>query len=219
MKILYLKREDVEEWLLKKHYAHRMPCITDAFGLYLNKELVGVCTYGIPASPNLCIGVCGDKWKDKVRELNRLVIDDKTTLENKNIGSAFVSATLRRMRHCGGIIVVSYADTGMNHIGYIYQACNFYYTGATKERTDICTEDGKHSRHYDKNQDYNSNRKKRTSKHRYVYFCAGYRKQKKEMLAALKYPILPYPKGESKRYDASYKPVTQQILFDMIGEQ
>lgn len=218
MKILYLKREDVEEWLLKKHYAHRIPCITDAFGLYLDGCLVGVCTYGVPASPNLCIGVCGEKWKSRVRELSRLCIDDDISINNKNIGSRFVSATLRRMRMPEGVIIVSYADTGMNHVGYIYQACNFLYTGATKERTDISTEDGKHSRHYSKDQDYTLNRKKRTSKHRYVYF-QGTKKQKKEMLADLKYPILPYPKGESKRYDAGYKPVTQQILFDMIGEQ
>ena len=43
---------------------------------------------------------------------------------------------------------------------------------------------------------------KRSEKHRYVYFT-GSKKQKKEMRKALKYPILPYPKGESKRYDTS----------------
>ena len=29
--------------------------------------------------------------------------------------------------------MVSYADSGMNHCGYIYQATNWIYTGATKE--------------------------------------------------------------------------------------
>ena len=51
-----------------------------------------------------------------------------------------------------------------------------------------------------------------SGKHRYVMFL-GSKKQKKEMLAALRYPILPYPKGESRRYDASHKPVTQMRMF------
>jgi hypothetical protein len=38
-------------------------------------------------------------------------------------------------------IVVSYADTAMGHIGYIYQASNFLFTGTTKERTDMAGED------------------------------------------------------------------------------
>jgi len=33
------------------------------------------------------------------------------------------------------------------------------------------------------------------------------------MLKNLKYEIKPYPKGENKRYDASYKPKTQMKLF------
>ena len=42
------------------------------------------------------------------------------------------------------LIIVSYADKGQNHNGYIYQATNFLYTGATKERTDISTQENKH---------------------------------------------------------------------------
>ena len=33
------------------------------------------------------------------------------------------------------------------------------------------------------------------------------------MLNSLNYEIQPYPKGENKRYDASYKPSTQGLLF------
>ena len=41
----------------------------------------------------------------------------------------------------------------------------------------------------------------------------GSKTQKKNMLNNLKYEIKPYPKGENKRYDASYKPITQMKLF------
>ena len=64
----------------------------------------------------------------------------------------------------------------------------------------------------EENLDYSKNRKKRSSKHRYIYFI-GNKTQKKNMLKNLKYEIQPYPKGENKRYDASYKPTTQSKLF------
>jgi len=52
----------------------------------------------------------------------------------------------------------------------------------------------------------------RARKHRYFYLL-GNKKQKKEMKERLVYNIKPYPKGNNKRYDASYKPSTQQQLF------
>lgn len=58
----YVRRityEETKPFLLNIHYARRMPCITDAFGLFLDGELIGVVTYGVPASHHLCIGVGG----------------------------------------------------------------------------------------------------------------------------------------------------------------
>lgn len=208
MMVARINYDEVTEWLLKRHYAKRIPCITKAFGLYLEKELIGVCTFGVPASPSLCVGVCGERFKGFVLELNRLCIEDGAP---KNAASFFVSKCLSYMRG-GGQIIVSYADTGMNHVGYVYQACNFLYTGITKERTDIGTEDGSHSRHYSKNCDYKKDRKTRTAKHRYVYFC-GRKHFKKLFMEHLNYPILPYPKGDTKRYDASADITKQGVLF------
>ena len=50
-----------EEWLLKKHYAHRLPSINYVFGLYINKVLEGVITYGISPSIYLAASICGEK--------------------------------------------------------------------------------------------------------------------------------------------------------------
>ena len=94
-------------------------------------------------------------------------------------------------------IIVSYSDTGVGHHGYIYQACNFLYTGATKERTDIYTGDGKHSRHYTDEDMSCGYRQVRSAKHRYVYFCTHLKSEKDEWRRALKYPVQPYPKGDN----------------------
>lgn len=109
--------------------------------------------------------------------------------------SQFVSACLRRIK-VNNWIIVSYSDTAMNHHGYIYQACNFLYTGCTKERTDIFNSSGKHSRHYEKNNNVEY-RRVRSAKHRYVYFATSSKKLKQEWFEHLNYSICKYPKGDN----------------------
>ena len=191
---------ECKEWLLYKHYAKRMCSISYAFGLFIDGVCEGICTFGKPASPSLCNGICGVEFSSFVYELNRLVVNDGLP---KNTLSRFVSECLRKLPE---LVIVSYADTAMNHNGYIYQATNWIYTGKTKERTDIGSEDGTHSRHYNKGE---TERKFRSSKHRYVFFT----KNKKKWIKRLNYKIEPYPKGENERYDATYKPHTQTKLF------
>jgi hypothetical protein len=200
--ILPIKSEETYPWLLQKHYAKRIPQIMYAFGLYEKSTLVGVVTYGIPASPSLCMGICGKEWSDKVLELNRLCLQDNT----KNQSSFLVSNSIKLLPK--PTIVVSYADQAQGHVGYVYQATNFLYTGSTKERTDMGGRDGKHSRH---NKDP-SIRVFRSSKNRYVYFH-GDKKQKKLMRNLLKYEVLPYPKGDTKKYDSGGVVESQQLLF------
>jgi len=54
--------------------------------------------------------------------------------------------------------------------------------------------------------------KERARKHRYFYFI-GNKRDKKKMMAELPYESQPYPKGDNKRYDASYQPTTQIKLL------
>lgn len=196
------------DWLLNKHYAKRIPSISYAFGLYIDNVLVGVCTFGKPASPSLCVGVCGEHNSKYVYELNRLITNDDLP---KNSLSFFVSKCLKFLPP---LIVVSYADKGQNHNGYIYQATNFIYTGlSSKAKDKVIVGSTKHSRH---NNAYEKKGKweyvERTRKHRYIYF-SGSKKQNKKWLKELNYKIYKYPKGENKTYNASYKPQTQIKLF------
>ena len=162
------------EFLLPRHYTGRLPCISQAFGWYFGDELKAVCTFGKPASPSLCKGVCGEEHSSSVYELNRLC----RTEDLEEPLSQFVGACLRRLRS-NNWIIVSYSDTGMHHNGYIYQACNFIYTGTTKTRTDRYVGKGKHSRHYNK-QAIQEFRQVRIAKNRYIYFCTFNKRLKKE---------------------------------------
>ena len=175
---------ETKQFIYKIHYARRMPPVSHSYGLVYNGELMGIVTYGIPASQHLCKGICGDDKKDVVIELNRLCL----LYNRKNEASMLVSRSLKMLPRPKA--VVSYAYTAQGHIGVVYQACNFLFTGTTKERTDIAAEEGKHSRH---SLGDITKRQKRSSKHRYVYFT-GNKKQVKDLRALLNYPVLPYPK-------------------------
>ena len=174
-----------KDWILNIHYAKRMPSISFAYGLYRYDEMVGMVSYGTPASPFLCKGICGEEHKKNVIELNRLVLKDNLP----NEASFLVSRSLKLLPRPK--VVVSYADTAQDHAGIIYQACNFLFTGTTKPRTDMAGKDGKHSRHHLGDR---QNRINRSAKHRYVYFI-GSKKDKKMLRNALNYTIQDsYPK-------------------------
>jgi len=199
--------DEAHPWILKKHYAKRIPNIQYAFGLYEGAILVGVCTFGIPASPSLCRGVCGDEYKDKVLELNRLCIDSP----NKNSASILVSGSLKIIP--SRKIIVSYADTSMGHVGYVYQATNFIYTGLSAKRSDPKTYNNKHSRHNKDRLCDGAEKVDRPQKHRYIYFIGSKKWKKMMQRDKLKYTAKPYPKGDTKRYEAEYQPETQMLLI------
>ena len=210
-----IKSFECNDWLLNKHYAKRIPSISFSFGLYdLANILQGVCTIGKPPSPSLCDGVCGKENSKYVYELNRLCVNEGLP---KNTLSIFVGKVLKLLPK---MILVSYADTSQNHNGYIYQATNWIYTGLSDKRTEwkeknsnlhsksVCD---KYTTDYMKSND-NFEMIERSRKHRYIYFI-GSKKDKKYFLKQLNYKIQDYPKGQNKRYDASYKPNVQGLLF------
>ncbi len=191
-------------FLIDKHYSGRKPQIKYAFGLYEDDVLVAVCTYGVPASRSLCVGIMGLDYYDKVIELNRLCrVECGTCL------SEFVSYTLRHLKQYN-LLIVSYADTAMRHTGAIYQACNFLYTGKTVARTDKYTAGNKHSRHY--TDDNKHLRKVRSAKHRYIYYACN-RVTRKIYSKALRYPIGTYPKGD--KVDYVLGTVLQPVVIDL----
>ena len=77
-----------------------------------------------------------------------------------------------------------------------YKFMKKLYTGKTKSRTEKFSNG--HSRHYAPDE---KRRQYRTSKHRYI-FITGDKRQKRDILRQIKYPILKeYPKGDGRKYD------------------
>ena len=165
-----------------------MPSISYAYGLYKKNNLIGIISYGSPVSPSLCKGIAGENNRSLVLELNRLVLKNN----EKNQASMLIGASLRLLPKPK--IIVSYADTAQNHLGVVYQATNFMFTGTTKPRTDMAGKDGKHSRHHLGDR---TKRVYRSAKHRYVYIL-GNKKDKRRLMKDFNYEVMPYPKQKDK---------------------
>ena len=197
-------REDYLPLILEVHYAKRCPSITWAFGLFLDECLLGICTFGTPSSSPLRRGVCGPEYAKDVVELNRLCLHKN----EKNYASFLVAKSLKLLPKPK--IVVSYADTEQKHVGVVYQAANFIYTGLSAKRTDWkvrglehlhgqtiadkfrgVKDRGKHIREFYGEDFY---LEQRPRKHRYVYFI-GSKGERRKMLKSLRYPTYEYPRS------------------------
>ena len=147
-----LLRRHAADLIVTHHYKHRPAPISWAWGIEIEDKILGVLTIGKPVAWSTCAGLVGEakqaqdgegyissgKPCDRGRqwdvfELNRLWVDDSLPA---NTESKFIGWCLRAVRkERKGIILVSYADTsrtnvtGLAHVGYVYQATNWIYTG------------------------------------------------------------------------------------------
>lgn len=201
--IIPITREDCRHFILNVHYAGRFPSVSYAFGLFEDTKLVGIVTYGTPSSSTLRRGIAGDEYIGCVLELNRLCL-----LNNKkNEASLLVSRSLKMLPK--NKIIISFADCGQDHKGYVYQACNFTYHGLSAKRTDWALYSrpelhgqtvGDEFRGYKNRVDLMKEKygedfylKPRTRKHRYI-FLIGNSSWKKKVRSKLKYKQEKYPK-------------------------
>jgi len=200
--------------VVSRHYMHRPAPCSVAFGLFKGFDLLGVVCYGTPSSAPLRRGIAGDEHALNVVELTRLWVDDSVP---KNGESYLIGNTLK---HAGKEIVVSFAEIEAGHVGTVYQASNWIYTGLSAKRTnwtleyeegqadlfgDAAPAKSKHGQTIaDKYTAAEVRRiygdafslRERPRKHRYVYINAK-GKRRKELRAALKYQQMPYPKKET----------------------
>jgi len=189
--------------VVENHYLHRKAPCSFAFGLVENStdKIVGVVIYGTPSSSTLRSGICGTEEKNNVIELTRLWIEDGTP---RNSESFLIGNTLSKVDK---EIVVSYAEIEQGHLGIVYQATNWIYTGLSAKRTNWTIKGvNKHCQTIaDKysaselreiyGEDFKS--VERPRKHRYVFFNTKSKKRRKELMDKLKYKTLPYPKNNA----------------------
>jgi hypothetical protein len=196
-----IPRKDALRIVVEKHYLHRECSALYQYGLFdKENELKGVCIFGVPASVPLVEGLFGIEERNNIIELSRLFVDESVP---KNGESFLITQSISQ---CPIPIIVSFADSGMDHTGIIYQATNWLYTGMSEPTSFYKVKDNvKSDRHiYDKyslselKEKYGDKliKVEKSPKHRYIFLNCD-RRRKRELLKKLKHPILPYPKREN----------------------
>ena len=197
-----ITRQTALPMIVEKHYMHRVPPISRAFGLFADEDMIGVVTYGVSASTTLRKGVCGVDQASNVYELTRLWTED---FAPHNAESFLIANTVKQLDK---EIIVTFAEINAGHVGTIYQAANFMYCGLSSKFRDPKVKGLEHQHHTtyayglnmqqlrDKYGAENVYYADRPRKHRYVLINAK-KKRRKDLIKLIKYEVLPYPKKEN----------------------
>ncbi len=185
-----------------------MPVTNVFLGFYYKNKLNCVIVYGSGA----CYRLKKSMPNPNVLELVRLFSEDNAP---KNMESYCISQSVKFLKENKPEIkiLISFADPSQGHVGYIYQATNWLYTGLTLQAGNaIYMVDGvkihprtllkkynttskKEALEYLKRDNPSSEivKVKNSRKHRYIMFI-GNKKENRDMRKNLKYELLPYPK-------------------------
>ena len=200
-----IDRQIAKKVIEAMHYRKTLGVFWEAFGLYADDLLMGVVCYGMPSAP---ISKHAFKNRDfRLYELTRLVVDGG----NKNCASMLIADSLKLLNEQPSA-VISYADSALGHVGIVYQASNWLYTGATTSHDKLYMVNGKALHPMSIRDQFgvtnpsvwakenNVQTINPSPKHRYFYFN-GDKRQRKHMMSKLAYPLVaPYPKAAKTYY-------------------
>ncbi len=187
--------------LVKHHYLHSLPGGTKlAFGTLVEGRLLGAITFGV--GPYNAFALVDGACPDDCLALTRLWLSEELP---PNSESRVISVCLRYLKKYTTLkFIMTYADPAQGHVGTIYQATGWLYTGLSEATPKFDIGDGvarhsrslahafgSHSLKYLSGHGLKIKVLPQISKHRYIYFLdQNYRNR-------LKIPALPYPKKET----------------------
>lgn len=185
--------EAVKAVTAEAHYIGKPGSTSVALGIYADGTLGGVIAYGtIPR--NNAEAICGPEHAPAVLELTRLALYDWMPANSESwlIGQSFAWLRLHRP---DVKILVSYADQSQGHVGTIYQATNWTYTGTSTGDVVYRADNGTvlHPRTVGFGALPPGRWQSSPEKHRYVTFL-GSRSQRQALRRALRWDAQPYPK-------------------------
>ena len=187
--------------LVRHHYLHSLPGGTQlAFGAFVEGKLLGALTFGV--GPYNAFSLVEGTCPDDCLTLTRLWLSEKLP---PNSESRVISVCLRHLKKYTALkFIMTYADPAQGHVGTIYQATGWLYTGLSEATPKFDIGDGiarhsrslahafgSHSLKYLSERGLNVKVLPQIPKHRYIYFLD------KNCRNKLRAPVLPYPKKET----------------------
>lgn len=187
------------------HYLHTIPAGTRlSFGVFLDRRLLGALTLGV--GPKLAHKLVKGADAGDTATLTRLWLSDALP---KNAESRVLGVVLRALsRNTSLKFLITYADPAHGHLGTIYQATNWVYTGLSqamplfdlgdgvpRHSRSLAHAFGTHSKRYFTSHGVTVREIPQAPKHRYLYFLDP------EWRSRLRVPALPFPKLEDDHAD------------------
>ena len=187
--------------IVHNHYLHSLPGGTQlAFGVFLDSSLLGALTIG--CGPSQAYRLVVGASRDDCAVLTRLWLDDELPANSE---SRVIGVVLRALRRSTSLaFLFSYADPTQGHVGTIYQATGWLYTGLSQAMPLYDLGDGvpRHSRSFAhsygtrslkhfRNRGIDVRLISQSAKHRYVHLLDPSAREH------LTVPVLPYPKQEA----------------------
>lgn len=182
----------------RHHYLRTLPAGTKlAFGVRTGASLAGVLTIGV--GPINAHRLVAGTTRSEGATLTRLWLSDDLP---PNSESRVIGVVLRALRrHTSLRFLLSYADPAHGHVGTIYQASGWLYTGLSQGTALIDLGDGQHhhsrslghkygthSIRYFRDHGVKATTIAQEPKHRYLYLLD------RSLRDAITTPVLPYPK-------------------------
>jgi hypothetical protein len=198
LRLIPISRVDAKKIIVRNHYSHTLPGGTKmSFGVILNGRLLGAMTFGV--GPFLGYKLVNEATPDDVVTLTRLWLADELP---RNSESKVLGIALRSLKRETSLkFILAYSDPIFGHLGTIYQATNWLYTGLSSavplydigdgtlhHSRSLAHQLGSHSIRYLTLQGINARIVPQSAKHRYIYFLD------KSWSSRLAVPVLSYPK-------------------------
>ena len=187
----------------REHYLHSMPGGTQLiFGVFAREYLRGAITIGV--GPKNAHSLVNGAEPADCATLTRLWLSDELPPNSESRVIGYLLRVLKRDTDLK--FLISYADPGQGHMGTIYQATNWLYTGRSGAMPLYDLGDGipRHSRSLA--QTYGTHSKKhfetngidvrtipQEAKYRYLIFLD------QSWRSRLRAPVLPYPKADDTK--------------------
>lgn len=215
---------------------------TYGYGLYWGSRLGAVCVFAPTSTWQMSL-LCGEEYKDKVIQLTRGAV---AYWAPPNTSSHIIGLCLKHIEvNTKFRVVLAYADPRAGEIGTVYQATNWLHCGIASAGNDFVPEFADfesihfHTRSLPKwlksktrieRRGWNVVKVPRAQKYRYVYLL-GSRKERKELLKALRYPVLSYLKRETAELEVTYEEIPpveeeevistgrQEIQIELVGNR
>jgi hypothetical protein len=186
--------------LVREHYLHSFPGGTKlAFGAFVGTRLLGALTLG--AGPANAYSLVDGANPDDCLALSRLWLSEELP---KNSESRFLGIVMRALKRNTSLkFLVSYADPTQGHLGTVYQATNWIYTGLSQatplydigngryyHSRSLSHSFGSHGLAHFQRHSIDIKLVPQEAKHRYLYFLDSSWRER------LRVPVLAYPKKE-----------------------